>query len=98
MKAGKAARMTHDCKCNGTTSLYAALELTTGEVTGDCYPQHRHQEFLAFVNQIVRVYPRRPLHVVLDNSSTHSTPKPRRRCSANHNRTSGGRSWGSRSG
>jgi transposase len=75
MKPGKAARMTHDYKRNGTTSLYAALEITTGEVTGACYPQHRHQEFLAFLNQIVRAYPRCPLHVVLDNSSTHSTPE-----------------------
>lgn len=74
MKPGKAARMTHDYKRNGTTSLYAAREIATGEVTGACYPQHRHQEFLAFLNQIVRAYPRRPLHVVLDNSSTHSTP------------------------
>ena len=75
MKPGKAARMTHDYKRNGTTSLYAALEIATGEVTGACYPQHRHQEFLAFLNQLVRAYPRRPLHVVLDNSSTHSTPE-----------------------
>ncbi len=78
MKPGKAARMTHDYKRNGTTSLYAALEIATGEVTGACYPQHRHQEFLAFLNQIVRAYPRRPLHVVLDNSSTHSTPRSTR--------------------
>ena len=75
IKPGKAARMTHDYKRNGTTSLYAALEIATGEVTGSCYPQHRHQEFLAFLNQLVRAYPRRPLHVVLDNSSTHSTPE-----------------------
>jgi len=75
IKPGKAARMTHDYKRNGTTSLYAALEIATGEVTGACYPKHRHQEFLAFLNQIVRAYPRRPLHVVLDNSSTHSTPE-----------------------
>ena len=67
--------MTHDYKRNGTTSLYAALEIATGEVTGACYPQHRHQEFLAFLNQLIRAYPRRPLHVVLDNSSTHSTPE-----------------------
>lgn len=78
MKPGKAARMTHDYRRNGTTSLYAALEIATGEVTGACYPQHRHQEFLAFLNQIVRTYPRRPLHVVLDNSSTHSTPEVKR--------------------
>jgi transposase len=75
IKRGKAQRMTHDYKRNGTTSLYAALEVATGEVTGACYPKHRHQEFLAFLNQLVRAYPRRPLHVVLDNSSTHSTPE-----------------------
>ena len=78
MKPGKAQRMTHDYKRNGTTSLYAALEIATGEVTGACYPQHRHQEFLAFLNQLVELYPRRPLHVVLDNSSTHSTPEVER--------------------
>lgn len=77
IKPGKAARMTHDYKRNATTSLYAALEIATGEVTGSCYPQHRHQEFLAFLNHVIRAYPRRPLHVVLDNSSTHSTPEVR---------------------
>ncbi len=75
IKPGKAARMTHDYKRNGTTSLYAALEVATGAVTGACYPQHRHQEFLAFLNQLVKAYPKRSLHVVLDNSSTHSTPE-----------------------
>ncbi len=78
IKPGKAGRMTHDYKRNGTTSLYAALEIATGEVTGSCYPQHTHQEFLAFLNQLVKAYPRRPLHVVLDNSSTHSTPEVQR--------------------
>jgi transposase len=73
MKPGKAQRMTHDYKRNGTTSLYAALEIASGEVTGACYPRHTHQEFLAFLNRLVKAYPRRPLHVVLDNSSTHST-------------------------
>jgi transposase len=73
IKPGKAARMTHDYKRNGTTSLYAALEIASGEVTGACYPRHSHQEFLTFLNQLVRAYPRQPLHVVLDNSSTHST-------------------------
>jgi transposase len=75
MKPGKAQRMTHDYKRNGTTSLYAALEIATGEVTASCYPRHTHQEFLAFLNRLVKTYPRRPLHVVLDNSSTHSTPE-----------------------
>jgi transposase len=78
MKRGKAQRMTHDYKRNGTTSLYAALEIATGEVTGACYPQHRHQEFIAFLNRLVKAYPRRPLHVVLDNSSTHSTAEVER--------------------
>ena len=78
IKPGKAARMTHDYKRNGTTSLYAALEIQTGEVTGACYPRHRHQEFLAFLNRLVRAYPRVPLHVVLDNSSTHGTPEVQR--------------------
>jgi len=78
MKPGKAQRMTHDYKRNGTTSLYAALEIATGEVTGACYPLHRHQEFLAFLNQLVKAYPGKPLHVVLDNSSTHSTPEVER--------------------
>ena len=78
IKPGKAARMTHDYKRNGTTSLYAALEIATGEVTGSCYPKHTHQEFLTFLNRLVRAYPRRPLHVVLDNSSTHSTPEVNR--------------------
>jgi transposase len=75
IKPGKAQRMTHDYKRNGTTSLYAALAIATGEVTGSCYPRHTHEEFLAFLNRLVRAYPRRPLHVVLDNSSTHSTPE-----------------------
>lgn len=74
IKPGKAHRMTHDYKRNGTTSLYAALEIATGEVTGACYPRHSHHEFLAFLNALVRAFPRKPLHVVLDNSSTHSTP------------------------
>jgi transposase len=72
MKPGKAQRMTHDYKRNGTTSLYAALEIATGEVTGACYPRHTHQQFLGFLNTLVKTFPRKP-HVVLDNSSTHST-------------------------
>ena len=75
IKPGKAQRMTHDDKRNGTTSLYAALEIATGEVTGACYPRHSHKEFLAFLDALVREFPRKPLHVVLDNSSTHSTPE-----------------------
>ena len=78
MKPGKAARMTHDYKRNGTTSLYAALGDRDRRGHRRLLPQHRHQEFLAFLNQLVRAYPRRPLHVVLDNSSTHTTPEVKR--------------------
>jgi transposase len=78
IKPGRSQRMTHDYKRNGTTSLYAALEIATGEVTGSCYPRHTHEEFLAFLNRLVKAYPRRPLHVVLDNSSTHCTPEVQR--------------------
>jgi len=74
-KPGKTQRMTHDYKRNGTTSLYAALEIGSGQVTGECHDRHTHREFLTFLNRLVRLYPRRPLHVVLDNSSTHSTPE-----------------------
>lgn len=75
MKPGKAARWTHDDKRNGTTSLYAALRVATGEVVGECFPRHRHQEFLAFLRLVVKTYRRGELHLILDNSSTHSTPE-----------------------
>jgi transposase InsO family protein len=70
--------MTHDYKRNGTTSLYAALEVATGEVTGVCYPQTPPPRVPRVLDTLVRAYPRRPLHVVLDNSSTHSTPEVER--------------------
>jgi transposase len=46
-------------------------------VTGACYPQHRHQEFLAFLRQVARAYPRRKLHIVCDNYGTHNHPDVR---------------------
>jgi transposase len=66
---------THDYRRHGTTSLYAALEIATGQVVTDCQPRHTAEEFLRFLRRIVRAYPQRQLHLVLDNSSTHSTPK-----------------------
>jgi hypothetical protein len=61
IEPGKAARMTHDYKRNGTTSLYAADEIATSEVTGACYPSHRHQkEFLPFLNRLRPRLPARP--------------------------------------
>ena len=59
---------------HGTTTLFAALEVATGRVTEACTERHRHQEFLAFLRQVARAYPRRELHVVVDNLSTHSHP------------------------
>ena len=62
---------------HGTTTLFAALEVATGKVTEACTDRHRHQEFLAFLRQVARAYPRRELHVVVDNLSTHSHPAVR---------------------
>ncbi|MCA1699311.1 MAG: IS630 family transposase [Actinobacteria bacterium] len=66
---------THDYRRHGTTSLYAALEVATGQVMTDCHPRHRAEEFLRFLRRIVREYPSGELHLVLDNSSTHTTPE-----------------------
>jgi transposase len=65
--------MTHDYKRNGTTSLFAALNVLEGTVIGSCYPRHRHQEFLKFLRQIDRQTPGElELHLILDNYRTHS--------------------------
>src|SRR3954465_15619441 len=60
---------------HGTTTLVAALEVATGKVTDACTDRHRHQEFLAFLKQVAAAYPRRQLHVVVDNYATHKTPR-----------------------
>lgn len=75
MKPGQVERRTHDYVRNGTTDLFAALDVATGEVIGRFYPRHRALEFLDFLNLVVRSYPRQELHLVLDNSSTHETPE-----------------------
>ena len=68
--------MTHDYKRNGTTTLFAALDLLQGKVIGDCYKRHRHQEFLRFLRRIDREFPgKTPLHLVMDNYGTHGTPE-----------------------
>jgi len=68
------ARQTHDYRRHGLTSLYAALEVGSGRVTGECSPRHTGADFLRFLKRLARTYPRQDLHVILDNSSTHSTP------------------------
>src|SRR5881409_3716880 len=74
LRPGLPARQTHDYRRNGLTSLYAALEVASGRVTGDCTAQHTGADFLRFMKHLARRYRGRALHVVLDNSSTHSTP------------------------
>jgi transposase len=69
------ARMTHDYVRNGTTSLFAALDLASGSVIAQPYRRHRHQEFLRFLKVIDAAVPKDlDLHLVLDNYATHKTP------------------------
>ena len=81
MTLGQAERHTHDYVRNGTTSLFAALNVATGEVIGKCHRRHRHQEFLKFLDEIDAKTPREPgveIHLVLDNYATHKTPAVKR--------------------
>ena len=71
VRPGLPEKATHDYKRNGTTTLFAALELATGAVTDRCYERHGKAEFLDFLKRVARAYPRRELHVVLDNYHTH---------------------------
>ena len=72
MKRGRAGTMTHDYKRNGTTTLFAALNVLTGDVIGECMPRHRHGEFLAFLKKIDRETPADlDLHLIVDNYATH---------------------------
>jgi transposase len=75
MKPGRAGTMTHDYKRNGTTTLFAALDVLTGSVIGQCLPRHRHSEFLTFLRTIDRAVPKRlQIHLILDNYATHKHP------------------------
>ncbi len=72
IKKGRAGTMTHDYKRNGTTTLFAALDVLTGKVIGQCLPRHRHDEFLKFLRTIDREVPTGlQVHLILDNYSTH---------------------------
>ena len=76
MKKGRCATMTHDYKRNGTTTLFAALDVLEGKVIGRCMQRHRHQEFIRFLNAVEREVPAgKAVHVVLDNYATHKHPK-----------------------
>ncbi len=76
LKKGRAATVTHDYKRHGTTTLFAALDVKSGTVIGDCMPRHRAKEFLKFLRQIDKAVPiQRDVHLVLDNYATHKTPE-----------------------
>ena len=73
---GRCATMTHDYKRNGTTTLFAALDMLEGRLIGQCMPRHRHQEFIKFLKQIdAETPPELDLHLIVDNYATHKHPK-----------------------
>jgi len=79
MKPGRAGTMTHDYKRNGTTTLFAALNVLDGTVISMCQPQHRHEEWLQFLRLIERQTPKRlTVHLIVDNYATHKHPEVQR--------------------
>ena len=68
-------KWTHDYVRHGTTTLFAALEVATGKITQACYPRHRSDEFLRFLKQVAKAYPRVQLHLVVDNYAAHKHPR-----------------------
>src|SRR6266849_1319652 len=79
LKKGRCGTMTHDYKRNGTTTLFAALEVAQGKVIGQCYARHRHQEFLKFLERLDAEFAGEvKLHVVMDNYGTHKHPRVQR--------------------
>lgn len=76
MKPGRCATLTHDYKRNGTTTLFAALNMLDGKVIGECMARHRHQEFLKFLRRLDREWSSHlALHLIVDNYGTHKHPK-----------------------
>ena len=78
LKKGRCGTITHDYKRNGTRTLFAALEVATGSVTGACYQKHTHKEFLTFLKTVEgQTDKEKDLHVIVDNYATHKHPKVR---------------------
>ncbi len=76
LKKGRCGTMTHDYKRNGTTTLFAALNVAEGKLIGTCMPRHRHQEFIKFLRLIDKQTPGNlDLHLIVDNYATHKHPK-----------------------
>jgi transposase len=84
---GMTEKRTHDYLRHGTTNLFAALNVGTGQVAADCYPRRGGKEFLAFVKKAVKPHAGKEIHVVLDNLSTHTTPEVKRWLERNPNVT-----------
>ena len=81
MTPGQAERGTHDYKRHGTTSLFAALNVATGQVIGKCYARHRQQEFVRFLKEVDAAVPAEPgvtVHLVMDSYATHKAPRVKR--------------------
>jgi transposase len=79
MKPGRAGTMTHDYKRNGTTTLFAALNVLDGTIIGRNMKRHRHQEFIRFLNDVDAHVPKRKvIHAIVDNYATHKHPKVRK--------------------
>lgn len=79
LKPGRCGTYTHDYHRHGTTTLFAALQVAEGRVIGQCYPRHRHQEFLKFLRRLDGEFPPgKTLHLILDNYGTHGHPRVRR--------------------
>jgi transposase len=79
LKKGRCGTMTHDYKRNGTTTLFAALNILEGKVMGYCLPRHRHQEFLKFLGHIEQETPAGlDLRLIMDNYGTHKHPRVQR--------------------
>ena len=75
MRPGQPARRSHDYKRHGVTSLFAALDIATGKVIGQCFPRHRAAEFRKFLDEIEANVPDNlDVHLVMDNYATHKTP------------------------
>ena len=83
MQPGHNEQRSHDYVRHGTTTLFAALEIATGKVTGLCKDRHRHQEFLGFLKHVARAYPEQELHLVMDNYAAHKRVEVRNWLTAN---------------
>jgi transposase len=77
MRPGLPEKATHDYIRHGTTTLFAALNIATGQILGECYPRHRHTEFLKFLKLVAKANPKTDLHIVCDNYATHKHPTVR---------------------